>query len=100
MNNKSKPKPNTPVRIMLDRYGEPYLRKIWEDKKGAIGAAKVISDDMGVWCTPGRFEYLSKLYNWRRRIDADHPIALGVLRGNKNGEDYPRIIFPGDEDYE
>jgi hypothetical protein len=29
MNNKSKPKPNTLVRIMLDRYGENFLRKLW-----------------------------------------------------------------------
>ena len=93
-------KPNTLVRIMLAKYGEPYLRKLWQDHGGAPGAAKVISDDLGVWCTPGRFEYLSKIHGWRRKIDADHPIAIGVLRGNANKEDYPRIIFPGDEEYE
>ena len=100
MNNKSKPKPNTLVRIMLDRYGENFLRKLWQDKGGAPGAAAVISKDMGVWCTCGRFEYLAKLFGWRRKIDPMHPIALGVLRGTTNKEDYPRIIFPGDEDYE
>lgn len=94
-----KPKPNTLVRIMLTKYGEPYLRKLWQDMGGAPGAAKVISDDLGVWCTSGRFEYLAKLFGWRRKIDPMHPIALGVKHGTTNKEDYPRIIFE-DDDYE
>ena len=93
-------KPNTLVRIMLDKYTEPYLKKLWEDKGGATGAAAVISKDMGVWCTSGRFEYLAKLCGWRRRIDPMLPIALGVKYGTMRKEDYPRIIFPEDEKYE
>ena len=97
---KSKPKPNTLVQMMLNKYGEPYLRKLWQDMGGATKAAEFISEDMGVWCTSGRFEYLSKLYNWKRKIDPNHPIALGVKYGTTKKEDYPRIIFPGDEEYE
>ena len=93
-------KRNTLVRIMLDKYGEKFLRNLWETMGGAPGAAKVISDDMGVWCTSGRFEYLAKLFGWRRKIDESHPIALGVKYGTIDASDYPRIIFPGDEDYE
>ncbi len=93
-------KPNTLVRHMLDRYGEPYLRKLWEDNGGATKAAEIISNDMHVWCTDGRFDYLAKLHGWRRRIRPDHPIALGVKYGNANKKDYPRIIFPGDDEYE
>ena len=93
-------KPNTLVRIMLDKYGENFLRKLWQDMGGGMGAAEYISKDMGVYCTSGRFEYLSKLYNWKRKIDPMHPIALGVLRGTTKKEDYPRIIFPGDNDNE
>ena len=97
---KNKPKSNTLVRIILERYGEPYLRKLWETMGGAPGAAEFISKDMGVWCTSGRFEYLAKLFGWRRKIDESHPIALGVKYGTTKKEDYPRIIFPGDKDYE
>ena len=93
-------KPNTLVRIMLDRYGENFLRKLWQDMGGATMAAKVISKDMGYWVTEGRFDYMAKLYGWRRKIRPDHPIALGVAMGTTKKEDYPRIIFPGDEDYE
>jgi len=67
---------------------------------GANKDAEFLSKDMGVWCTSGRFEYLAKLFNWRRKIDPMHPIALGVLHGTTNKEDYPHIIFPGDDDYE
>ena len=95
-----KPKPNTLVRIMLNKYGEPYLRKLWQDMGGGIRAAEYISKDMKVYCTSGRFEYLSKLFNWKRKIDPMHPIALGVKHGTTKAEDYPRIIFPGDIDYE
>ena len=85
---------------MLDRYGEPYLRKLWQDMGGAPGAAKVISDDMGVYCTSGRCEYLAKLFGWRRKIDPMHPITLGIKYGTTKKEDYPHVIFPGDNDYE
>ena len=95
-----KTKPNTLVRMMLFKYGEKFLRKLWEDMGGATRAAKFISKDMGVWCTEGRFDYLAKLFGWRRKIRPEHPIALGVRYGTTKKEDYPRIIFPGDEDYE
>ena len=93
-------KKNILVRIMLAKYGENFLRELWQDMGGATRAAEAISKDMGVWCTSGRFEYLSKIYNWKRKIDADHPIALGVKYGTTKKENYPRIIFPGDNEYE
>ena len=93
-------KPNTLVRLMLNKYGEPYLRKLWQDNGGATKAAEIISKDMGVWCREGQWEYLSKLYNWQRCIRRDHPIAMSVRYGTTNKEDYPRLIFPGDEGYE
>ena len=93
-------KPNTLVRQMLNKYGEPYLRKLWQDNGGAPKAAEIISKDMGVWCKEGQFDYLAKLYGWRRCIRSDHPIAVGIKKGTANKEDYPRIIFPGDDGYE
>ena len=93
-------KPNTLVRQMLAKYGEPYLRKLWQDNGGAPKAAEIISKDMGVWCQNGQFEYLAKLYGWRRKIRPDHPIALGIQYGTAKKENYPRIIFPGDDGYE
>lgn len=93
-------KPNTMVRTMLAEYGEPYLRKLWQENGGSTMAAEIMSEKMGYWVTAGRFEYLSKLYNWRRNIRPDHPISLGVKYGTKKKEDYPRMIFPGDDGYE
>lgn len=93
-------KPNTMVRTMLKDYGEPYLQKLWQQSGGAPMAAEAMSEKMGCWVTAGRFEYLAKLFNWRRSIRPDHPIALGVKYGTKKKEDYPRMIFPGDDGYE
>ena len=93
-------KPNTLTRTMLAKYGEPYLRKLWQENGGATMAAKFISKEMNIWVTEGRFDYLAKLYSWRRKIRPDHPIALGVQYGHAKKEQYPRIIFPGDNDYE
>ena len=95
-----KTKPNTLVRQMLAKYGEPYLRKLWQDNGGATKAAEIISEDMRVWVKEGQFDYMSKLFGWRRKIRPDHPVALGVLYGNANKEQYPHIIFPGDDEYE
>lgn len=95
-----KTKPNTLVRQMLAKYGEPYLRKLWQDNGGATKAADIISEDMRVWCQEGQFDYLAKLYNWKRKIRPDHPVALGVKYGTTKKEDYPHIIFPGDDEYE
>ena len=93
-------KPNTLVRIMLDRCGEPYLRKLWQDMGGATKAAEYMSNEMGCWVTEGRFDYMAKLFGWRRCIRPDHPIAVGVQYGTTNKIEYPRIIFPGDDEYE
>ena len=93
-------KKNTMVRKLLDRYGEDYLRTLWEENGGATKAAKIISDDLGWWVTEARFNYLAKLYNWKRKIRKDHPLALGVQRGNHDKEKFPHIIFPGDIGYE
>jgi|GEM_PF-1313367 len=94
------PKKNTLCRILLQKYGEPYLRKLWQDNGGSYMAAKILSDEMGIWVTEGRFDYLAKIHGWRRCIRPDHPIALGVKFGNAKKEDYPRMIFPGDIEYE
>ena len=48
----------------------------------------------------GLFAYLAKLQGWCRKIDPNHGIAIGVAMGTVKKEDYPRIIFPGDEDYD
>ena len=63
-------------------------------------AAKFISKEMNIWFTEHRFDYLAKLHDWRRKIDPNHGIAIAVKRGAVNKEDYPRIIFPGNEDYD
>ena len=76
------------------------MRKLWQDTGGAMKAAEYMSDEMGYWVTEGRFDYMAKLFGWRRCIRPDHPIAVGVQCGNMKKEDYPRIIFPGDDDYE
>ena len=93
-------KPNTLVRIMLEKYSEPYLRKLWQDMGGSTMAAKVISDDLGCWVNESRFDYMAKLFGWRRKIRIGHPIELGVRYGTTTKEQYPRLIFPGDENYE
>jgi hypothetical protein len=93
-------KKNTLVRIMLDRYGEPYLRKLWQDMGGATKAAEHLSKEMGYWITESRFDYMAKLFGWRRKIRPDHPIALGVQYQTTKKEQYPHVIFPGDNEYE
>ena len=93
-------RPNTLVRMMLAKYGEPYLRKLWQDNNGGTIAARIISNDMHAWVKESQFDYLAKLYNWRRKIRPDHPLAVGVARGNVDSKAFPHIIFPGDEDYE
>ena len=93
-------KPNTLVRLMLNKYGEPYLRQLWQDNGGATKAAEIISKDMGVWVKEGQFDYAAKLFKWQRCIRRDHPIAVGIKKGTAKKEDYPRIIFPGDDGYE
>ena len=75
-------KPKSLVREMLSRYGEPSLRKLWQDNGGGTIASRIISMDMGRWVTEAQFDYLAKLYNWRRKIRPDHPIAIGVAIGN------------------
>ena len=84
---------------MLKRYGEKFLRELWQDMGGATRASEYMSKEMGVWVSEGRFDYMAKLFGWRRKIRSDHPIALGVKYGTAKAEDYPRLIF-GDEDYE
>lgn len=66
----------------------------------ATRAAEYMSKEMGCWVTEGRFDYMAKLFGWRRKIRPDHPIALGVKYKTTKAEDYPRMIFPGDKDYE
>jgi hypothetical protein len=92
-------KPNTLTRLMLKKYGEDYLCKLWQDMEGGTKASEYLSKEMGHWIRDYHFDYLARVHRWRRCIRPDHPIALGVQYGTTNKEDYPRIIFPGDDDY-
>ena len=87
------------VQRMLARYGEPYLRKLWQDNGGATKASRIIADDMNLWVTEMQFFYLANIYNWKRKIRPDHPITKCVRSGRHKREQYTHLIFPWEKEY-
>ena len=85
---------------MLAMYGEDYLRTLWQDMGGGPKAAKIISEEMNEWVTEANFDYLAKLYHWKRKLDKNHPLAIAAERGTIEKAYYSHLIFPGDEGYE
>ena len=85
------------VQLMLNRYGEPYLRKLWQDNGGATIASRILMQETGLEITDIQFYYLANKYNWKRMIRPDHPIVKYVLSGKGNRERYRHLIFPWED---
>jgi len=88
------------TQYLLNRYGEPYLKKLWQDNGGATFAARILAKETGYWIEDRTFHYLAKKFDWKRRIRPDHPLVKYVLSGKTNRGQYRHLIFPWEEEYQ
>ena len=89
-----KPNPNSTTQILLKKYSERELYKMWVKYNGMYKMSQYLTNEMGFWVTPYVIRYISNKFCWTRKItDKNLPIYKGVLSGQVKAEYYKHIQF-------
>ena len=95
---KKKPAEISMTQMLIQRFGEQELYKIWCEQNGMYGAAKYLTKRLGCPVSGPVVRYLSYKFNWVREINDPSIIFVkGILQGTIPASYYKhiRINIPG-----
>jgi len=89
-----KPNPNSTTQMLLNKYSEQELYKMWVKYNGMYKMSEYLTHEIGLFVSPYVCRFLTNKFNWVRTIkDKNLPIYMGVLNGRVKPEYYSHISF-------
>ncbi|MDR3611042.1 MAG: hypothetical protein P4L27_10800 [Ignavibacteriaceae bacterium] len=89
-----KPNEKSVTQILIKKYGEKELYKLWVKFNGMYKMSDHLSRDMGFYVSPYTIRYISNKLNFVRVItDKNLPIYKGILNGRVKAEYYKHLQF-------